>query len=210
MLGFSIPINFDAPYRSVGIIDFWRRWHISLSVFLREYLYIPLGGSKRGKLVHARNLLLTMTLGGLWHGSTLNFALWGLIHGTLLTAEHLIRSRFKSFGSRKLGVTAQLLTFTLVVIAWVPFRFEHLRTALSFWKAMFGLASGISVPAPIAVFMPFALGVLLILKERRSRNAEDLVEGTRQTTMTLLMYGIVLVIALVASGTTNEFLYARF
>ena len=214
MLGYRIPINFDAPYRSLGIIDFWRRWHISLSIFLRDYLYIPLGGGRRGRGIQYRNLLITMTLGGLWHGSTFNFALWGMIHGCLLVGEHMIRARrpriIDLIGGRFLRLFGQMLTFALVVLAWVPFRFEHIGTVWRFWGNLFGLGGEFGTPWPNSIILPLLLGLVFVIMERRTQTIENSVASLKQSKLSLMIHGLGFVVALLASGTTTEFLYARF
>ena len=140
MLGIGLPINFNAPYKSTSIIEFWRRWHITLSRFLRDYLYFSLGGNRRGRRRRYLNLLVTMVLGGLWHGAAWTFVAWGSIHGALLALAHLWsdqRSRF-----RLPEVPAAIgwgLTFAAVVVAWVPFRAPDLPTAISVWSGMLAL-----------------------------------------------------------------------
>jgi D-alanyl-lipoteichoic acid acyltransferase DltB (MBOAT superfamily) len=131
MLGYELPINFNLPYRACDMRDFWRRWHISLSTFLRDYLYIPLGGSKGTKWFTARNLMITMLLGGLWHGAAWNFVLWGFYHGMLLAIIH-----FWTFGKQTTTETEEekapwrhalqvFFTFHLVCLGWVFFRVQH-------------------------------------------------------------------------------------
>jgi len=139
MLGFEFPKNFNSPYQSESITDFWRRWHISLSTFLRDYLYFPLGGNRRGNRRTYFNLATVMLLGGLWHGAYWQFVVWGAYHGAWLIAERLIGKKSYYAGlPRGLRV---LLTFVLVIISWVPFRADDLGQALHLWAAMFGLAS---------------------------------------------------------------------
>jgi D-alanyl-lipoteichoic acid acyltransferase DltB (MBOAT superfamily) len=124
LMGFVFPQNFDRPYRSLSFREFWRRWHITLSRFLRDFLYIPLGGNRHGKLRQARNLMVTMVLGGLWHGAAWGFVLWGFIHGAALVVENLFRGRISPPSWLK-----WLLTFHLVVLAWIPFRAPDLHIA---------------------------------------------------------------------------------
>ena len=124
LLGFVFPQNFDRPYRAASIREFWRRWHITLSRFLRDFLYIPLGGNRGGRWRTARNLLITMTLGGLWHGAAWGFVLWGVIHGSVLVIEHVFRGRVSM--PRWLG---WLIVFHIVVLAWIPFRAPDLSLA---------------------------------------------------------------------------------
>jgi len=138
MLGFVFPKNFDSPYKSQSITEFWRRWHISLSSWLRDYLYVPLGGNRHGEGRTYRNLALVMLLGGLWHGSSWNFVIWGAIHGGWLALE---RARGKySFYNHLPRVARVLLTFGIVLIAWVFFRAPDLGAALDYLGAMFGIA----------------------------------------------------------------------
>ena len=138
MLGFVFAKNFDAPYRSESITDFWRRWHISLSTWLREYLYIPLGGNRRGPFRTYLNLILTMLLGGLWHGASWNFVIWGGIHGGMLAFERSQgRESFYHNLPRPLRIA---LTFIIVVIGWVFFRASNLPRAMAYLGSMLGLS----------------------------------------------------------------------
>ena len=147
MFGISLPLNFHSPYKAASIIDFWRRWHITLSRFLRDYLYIPLGGNRAGRLHRYRNLMLTMLLGGLWHGAAWTFLIWGGLHGLYLVIYHGWRRvrgglEFPVRGlERILGL---LLTFGAVVFAWVFFRADTFSGALSMLHSMSGL-NGISL-----------------------------------------------------------------
>lgn len=155
VFGVKFPLNFDSPYKSLNIIDFWRRWHITLSHFLRDYLYIPLGGNRKGKIRRYLNLMITMLLGGLWHGAGWTFVIWGGLHGIYLVINHQWHSMRRSLGhdltksnwwSR--GI-ACLVTFLAVVIAWVFFRAKDLDSALLMIKGMMGI-NGISIPLTIA------------------------------------------------------------
>ncbi|MEO8894058.1 MAG: MBOAT family O-acyltransferase, partial [Coleofasciculaceae cyanobacterium] len=155
VFGIKFPLNFNSPYKSLNIIDFWRRWHITLSHFLRDYLYIPLGGNRKGKTRRYLNLMITMLLGGLWHGAGWTFVIWGGLHGIYLVINHQWHSLRRSLGhdltktywwSRGL---ACLVTFFAVVIAWVFFRAKDLDSALLMIKGMMGI-NGISIPLTIA------------------------------------------------------------
>lgn len=140
MLGIELPMNFNLPYTAQSITEFWERWHISLSTWLRDYLYIPLGGNRKGKVRTYTNMMVTMLLGGLWHGASWNFIVWGGLHGTYLVLERLLVgakpsptpwTSFKSWGKA-------FLVFILVTITWVPFRSPDWRTTLLiFQKLMF-------------------------------------------------------------------------
>lgn len=139
MFGFVFAKNFDSPYLSESISEFWRRWHISLSTWLRNYLYIPLGGNRKGVGRTAINLAIVMLLGGLWHGASWNFVIWGGLHGVLLGAERMYGKRPIYF--RLPRVIRILITFVLVLVAWVFFRAETLAGALSYLGSMFGLVA---------------------------------------------------------------------
>ncbi len=131
LLGFHFPVNFRQPYLAVSITDFWRRWHISLSSWLRDYLYIPLGGNRRGPWMTYRNLMLTMLLGGLWHGANWNFVLWGGYHGGLLSLERLSgQARQRERGWTPGDVLRAILTFMLVCVGWVFFRATSVHDAI--------------------------------------------------------------------------------
>jgi len=151
MFGILLPINFYSPCKAVNIIDFWRRWHITLSRFLGDYLYIPLGGNRRGTTRQYINLMITMLLGGLWHGAGWTFVAWGVLHGLYLVinhAWHLFRQLLgQDIGrSTKLGRgLSQIITFVVVAIAWVFFRAESFSAGASIVQAMSG-ANGIALP----------------------------------------------------------------
>ncbi|MAC46259.1 MAG: membrane-bound O-acyltransferase family protein [Oceanospirillum sp.] len=133
MLGIRLPFNFMSPYQSVSIVQFWRRWHITLSHFLRDYIYIPLGGSKKGIARQYYALLLTMLLGGLWHGAGWAFVLWGGLHGISLIVNHA----WQRLSPWKLpALIGWLITFILVMVYWVPFRAESFEVSLHIWHSM--------------------------------------------------------------------------
>jgi D-alanyl-lipoteichoic acid acyltransferase DltB (MBOAT superfamily) len=145
MCGIRLPINFHSPYQAVNIIEFWRRWHMTLSRFLRDYLYFPLGGNRRGPARRYLNLLVTMLLGGLWHGAAWTFVVWGGLHGAYLVVNHAWRALRARLGhdlsrSTPWGRAAGcLVTFVAVVAGWVVFRADSLEAAASILRAMAGL-----------------------------------------------------------------------
>jgi D-alanyl-lipoteichoic acid acyltransferase DltB (MBOAT superfamily) len=146
MFGFRLPVNFYSPYKSTSIIDFWRRWHITLSRFLRDYLYIPLGGNRRGPVRRYVNLGIVMLLGGLWHGANWTFVVWGAVHGLMLALNHAWRaipfSNSFVFKTRPAERIATFTTFVAVTLAWIPFRADSLadaRTMMSYlWTNLAG------------------------------------------------------------------------
>ena len=140
MFGIFLPLNFNSPYKATRIIDFWRRWHMTLSQFLRDYLYIPLGGNRRGPALRYVNLMITMLLGGLWHGAAWTFVVWGALHGVYLCINHAW-NRFgpdvaPRFPARSPISPRFILTFLAVVIAWVFFRADSMPTALNVLSKM--------------------------------------------------------------------------
>jgi alginate O-acetyltransferase complex protein AlgI len=134
MFGFSLPLNFNAPYRAVSVRDFWRRWHMTLSRFLRDYLYIPLGGNRCGPLRQAVNVVATMLLGGLWHGANWTFVAWGGLHGVALAVNHVWQGR----GLRLPRAVAWALTLLFVMACWVLFRSAEFATAGDMLLSMIG------------------------------------------------------------------------
>lgn len=157
MLGFRFPINFNSPYQAVSISDFWRRWHISLSNWLRDYLYIPLGGNRISSYRTYFNLFIVMLLGGLWHGANWTFVFWGGYHGLLLAWERLRRHRLPPTG----GIS-RLRTFVLVCLGWVVFRAATVEQAVGVWAGLAGLnglggltawSGAIPIPAAIALLL---------------------------------------------------------
>ena len=144
LFGIRLPLNFNSPYQANNIIDFWRRWHMTLSRFLRDYLYIPFGGNRKGKARRYINLMLTMTIGGLWHGAAWNFALWGALHGLYLVGNHAWRGVFPTIDAWWSRGIARLVTLLAVVIAWVPFRAPTLAAAAEIYRGMTNLPSPLS------------------------------------------------------------------
>lgn len=172
MFGIRLPLNFASPYKSANIIDFWRRWHMTLSRFLRDYVYIPLGGNRQGKPRRFVNLFATMLLGGIWHGAGWTFVVWGALHGTYLILNYAWRElhrrmdldlrRCSPYG-KYLG---HALTFVAVVVAWVFFRATNMHAALSMLKAMAGGAGIANSAAASSIDSGMALtvaGLLLVL-----------------------------------------------
>lgn len=160
MFGIRLPFNFNSPYQAVGIIDFWRRWHMTLSRFLRDYLYIPLGGNRHGSARRYLNLSITMLLGGLWHGASWTFVVWGGLHGVYLIVNHGWRALRPADALARLPLALRAtlsaaITFLAVTLAWVVFRAPDLATAGRLMAAMTGAygfapAGGPAMPSPLA------------------------------------------------------------
>ncbi len=154
LLGYRFPQNFNQPYRALGIGDFWRRWHMTLSNWLRDYLYVPLGGNRHGALMTARNLMLTMLLGGLWHGANWTFLIWGGLHGAMLVVDHWWRrsALFSRIGANGIVRTLDwVLTFHFVCFAWLFFRAPSLDAALTYLN---GVIVDNGAPSAIVPIVP--------------------------------------------------------
>lgn len=213
MLGFEFPRNFDAPYRSESITDLWRRWHISLSSVLRDYLYIALGGNRKGPRRTYVNLAIVMLLGGLWHGAKWNFLLWGAFHGLLLAAE---RARGKRSLYHALPRPARIgLTFGLMLLSWVLFRADHLHAAMDYYRSLLGLLPPGDV-APLlgaAIHTPHHLLVLAVaaLLVFQPRQAHDWAQSPLTWARCAALVPLFLV-SLLAMFTQsfNPFLYFQF
>ncbi len=170
MFGIRLPVNFLSPYKAYSIIEFWSSWHITLSRFLRDYLYIPLGGNRHGNLKRYRNLMLTMLLGGLWHGAGWTFIIWGGLHGSYLLINHAWRSFLQMRRSSKLvhawfyKVFSRVITMLAIIVAWVFFRAENLDSALLILSTMFGLADEQIIQATLFQGTALkAMNILLVL-----------------------------------------------
>jgi alginate O-acetyltransferase complex protein AlgI len=212
LLGFVFPKNFDSPYRAESITDFWRRWHISLSAWLRDYLYIPLGGNRISPRRTYVNLLLVMLLGGLWHGAAWTFLAWGALHGLLLAVERACGGTSVYRGCpRPLRVA---LTFALVCFAWVFFRAESLAHAVAYLQAMTGwgavpdtaglLAAIIRHPAHLAVM---ALAACVVWVAPQSADWTRVLTPVRLIAATAL--GVLAVVVMMVEE-FNPFIYFIF
>ncbi|KMO29996.1 MBOAT family O-acyltransferase [Methylobacterium aquaticum] len=203
LFGIVLPENFRAPYRAVSIQDFWRRWHITLSLFLRDYLYIPLGGSRHGVPRQLLALFATMALGGLWHGAGLTFVAWGAAHGIALGLHVLWRRA----GLRLPAAAGFLATLAFVCLAWVPFRAPDFATALAVYRGLLGLgteAGGTAAFWPLAA----AAAALAILGPTAREAVERLVPTPFAAAATALLLAAILL--QVGNDSNQAFLYARF
>ncbi|MFL5870385.1 MAG: MBOAT family O-acyltransferase, partial [Solirubrobacterales bacterium] len=207
LMGYIFPQNFNSPYRATGFRDFWRRWHMTLSRFLRDYLYIPLGGSRGSRLFTYRNLMITMVLGGLWHGAAWTFVLWGAFHGAGLCAEHALDGRI---GRRTPVWLRWFVTFNLVCLGWILFRSGSLDVFSTFLGRLVapGPASlwSVSVVAMIAIVI-----VAQLLPRRRVEGLQLSIERLRPVVLAVgLAATIVIVGATVPSQGVPPFIYFQF
>jgi alginate O-acetyltransferase complex protein AlgI len=239
LFGIRLPVNFRSPYKAASIIDFWRRWHITLSRFLRDYLYIPLGGNRLGKERRYVNLMLTMELGGLWHGAGWNFLIWGGLHGIFLVVNHLWAEQRKSSTAVSPRVSSWLLTFLAVVIGWVFFRAKTLSGAGQMFAGLLGLTGNTAYASPGVVrvmdlpllvgegpllligwsAVALALAAVLFLpnvqqlyryREYRRRPEPAVLASWRPNLVWALLTALALVVSLFGMWQRVEFLYFQF
>ncbi|MCI4644177.1 MAG: MBOAT family protein [Hyphomonadaceae bacterium] len=227
LFGYRLPLNFNLPYAAIGFQDFWRRWHISLSSWLRDYLYISLGGNRKGKIMTYRNLMLTMLLGGLWHGAAWTFVLWGALHGLYQVVERFIRAvprmlrsgAPKEPGPRAAGLSEiltapfwWLVTLLATMIAWVPFRAETFGDSIQILTAMFAAEaydfSAMQDEQHILMFGGFFALIAFSLFNRHRDfwrywgNLPGVLKGA--------LLGLMVVTILAWRGEPSEFIYFQF
>jgi alginate O-acetyltransferase complex protein AlgI len=211
LLGYEFPQNFNQPYRALSIADFWHRWHMTLSSWLRDYLYIPLGGNRHGALKTYRNLLLTMTLGGLWHGASWNFVIWGAGHGAALAVERALAldaSRSRGHTARFIG---WLVTFHLVCLGWIFFRAPSLETAILYLDT---LVSGDKTPSttmtPLAGAL-LALGALTqMVPARWFDTLAQAYESASIPAKVAFPFAAIFIVCVAAPGGVPPFIYFQF
>ena len=202
LLGFSFPVNFDAPYQARSFSDFWRRWHITLSTWLRDYLYISLGGNRKGRIRTYLNLMVTMLLGGLWHGASWNFAAWGLLHGAFLALERAAGR----WAFRPPLVVQRAIVFVGVCLAWVPFRLDTWAATQTWWGAMLGGAGLGAVEPQVAIG---AAAVLLLVWLPKSWLRFSVTPTTLRLATTVALFLLALFVGY-GRSTPSPFLYFRF
>ena len=205
LMGFVFPQNSRAPYRATSIRDFWRRWHVTLSRYLRDFLYIPLGGNRGGRIATSRNLMATMVLGGLWHGAAWTFVLWGAIHGSVLVAEHQLGDR-----RRPPAWLGWLLTFHVVVLAWVFFRAGDMATATTFLGQLTVGGEATLVTLPVVAIVVAVIAVQLLPQEPLAR-LRLRVESLRPLPLGAGLAALVLLVAAtVPAQGVPPFIYFQF
>jgi alginate O-acetyltransferase complex protein AlgI len=212
-LGFAMPDNFRFPYAAVGFTDFWRRWHITLSAWLRDYLYIPLGGNRHGEARTYLSLMLTMLLGGLWHGANWTFVAWGGMHGLYLVGERKLRQLFAGFRpGPAFMLLAGLFTYALINITWVFFRAKTFGTAWQILGGMFGAHAAADPILPTMRLVTVAViisGIVAAHWRLRNRCLEDAVAHARPLVLSGVL-GLMLFAIVIAQGEGNAFIYFQF
>jgi len=205
LFGYRLPINFDLPYSSASFSEFWTRWHISLSAWLRTYLYIPLGGNRRGKFRTYVNLIIVMGLGGLWHGAGLGYLAWGLMHGVLLAVERPFLETIQSVKWAALRPLRIAVVFTCVTMLWIFFRLPNFDHALGYLAGMFTPSTN---PNPPKLFYDLALlySLPVIIQHLR---VSSLVER-RLAVWEPYLYGALGALAYLEAGPATAFIYFQF
>lgn len=214
-LGFALPQNFNSPYASVGLSDFWRRWHISLSTWLRDYLYISLGGNRKGRVRTYANLMITMLLGGLWHGASWTFVVWGGLHGLYLAVERMLTEAFGArtiFHTPAFKLAAAAFTFVMVCVAWVFFRAKDFGQAAQILSSM---AVAPPKAAPL-LYLNDILAVGLIVAAMlvghwrlRTTSLEAVIARTPAVTLAVA-WSLMGFLILISQGSDNAFIYFQF
>ncbi|MDR3319925.1 MAG: MBOAT family protein [Desulfovibrio sp.] len=237
MIGLRLPENFNSPYKSTGIVDFWRRWHITLGAWLRDCLYIPLGGNRAGRFAQYRNLFLTMFIGGIWHGAGWTFVIWGSLHGLMLGVNHFFRAQIKDkplervLGALPCQIFFILLTFLCINACWVVFRAVSLGGAMTMYAAMLtgpflspdSGAAGLAALLPNNYFQgwqPFALLIINAVLVWVFPNSRELLRGQADGALPWLRWNtsglwagwlaVLTFVSLILVSRKSTFLYFQF
>ncbi|MCB9549895.1 MAG: MBOAT family protein [Myxococcales bacterium] len=208
MLGVELMQNFEHPYFSTSITEFWRRWHVSLSSWLRDYLYIPLGGNRGGPVKTYRNLMLTMLLGGLWHGAGWNFVIWGGLHGGALAVHKLWRRDRPAAPGRARAIASWAGTMALVCLAWIFFRAHSFSEAMAVLGGLFAFTGGL--PGGTALVAVAAVGALLVIDVPQFRRGEHEAILRWPWWVRGVTYAGLVLATLLLSGSPSPFIYFQF
>lgn len=211
LFGYRLPLNFDHPYLSTSVTEFWRRWHLSLSSWLREYLYIPLGGNRHGEVRTYVNLFLVMFLGGLWHGAAWSYAVWGTAHGLFLALERLTGigrgcGEGQPAWRRVLGL---VVTFHVVSVLWLLFKFPEIGHAWQYLRCLVSNPGGV-LPQPLFVIGLFGLPVVLLHAWGATRGWRERLGPVTGARLEVALYGVMLFLVVVNAGTSGDFIYFQF
>lgn len=216
LLGYRLCLNFDSPYQSMNITEFWRKWHISLSFWLRDYIYIPLGGNKKGFFLQLTFLLITMLIGGLWHGADWKFIFWGAAHGLLLVLHKLwVKRQFLNTNTRIFSFLSWFLTFSLVSLLWIPFRANSIDEtwvmyASIFTKHDFGMILAVGKSNPLLIVLLVA-GFSLTIMSKKIK--VEIIKYYNHMNLILKLLFLVLIIQLMIqlkSSIVQPFIYFQF
>nr|WP_294774586.1 MBOAT family O-acyltransferase [uncultured Flavobacterium sp.] len=212
MLGFHLTDNFRYPYAAIGFSDLWRRWHISLSTWLRDYLYIPLGGNRKGMVRMYVALMLTMLLGGLWHGAAWTFVVWGALHGFFLVAERLLKNVIRIKINVWNGIILALATYTCVNFTWVFFRARKFETAQNIIESMlFMHTDGAKILDTFSIVKVFILITLTFICHWTMRNTSMEAVAQKKSPLVLgLVWAVMFFFIAIAQGNGEQFIYFQF
>jgi alginate O-acetyltransferase complex protein AlgI len=212
-LGFAMPDNFRFPYAAVGFSDFWRRWHITLSAWLRDYLYIPLGGNRHGEARTHLSLMVTMLLGGLWHGASWTFVVWGGLHGLYLSIERVLRARFAGYRPGPVTLLGLgLLTYVLVNVTWVFFRAHSFAKAWLLLRGMLG-ANPQAVPILPTMHLTMVAAIVAGLVFTHWRMRDQTLEtaiGRMPAAVLAGAWALMLFAIVISQGSGSAFIYFQF
>lgn len=217
MMGFVFPENFNNPYVSSSITDFWRRWHMTLSRWMKDYLYIPLGGNQKGTVRTYFNLWTVFLLSGLWHGASWNFVIWGAYHGFFLVSERLFLGKFYSLIGR---IPSMLITFIVAILGWVVFRAETWPEAQNYYQALFSFGDGFQLPdlaqdfklmMVIALFFSF-IGAVPAIERWQNRQLNESNVHVLVHVLKILVAAVLFVfcVSMITASGFNPFIYFRF
>jgi D-alanyl-lipoteichoic acid acyltransferase DltB (MBOAT superfamily) len=212
LLGYRFPDNFNQPYRAVSVQDFWRRWHITLSMWLRDYLYIPLGGSRGGTLLTYRNIMITMLLGGLWHGASWNFVVWGGLHGAALVVERMLGVTGEDDSRRRVpAFVSWFITFHFVCLTWVFFRSPTFEGALAYLNTLlFGEAIFSTTVTPLVASMLVIGALTQIIPNRWFDDLEWYYDRASIAVKVALPFVVIFLVSIAAPGGVPPFIYFQF
>ncbi len=214
LLGFSFMRNFNLPYFATSLTDFWRRWHISLSYWLRDYLYISLGGNRKGIVLTYRNLMITMLLGGLWHGSSWNFVIWGGIHGVVLSIEKFLNANQWFRAIRSVNWLGRILTFVVVLLAWVFFRAKDFNTALLALRKIFQVQLNMPYVGDITVLANciamLIVGLVFDFYLYRTKFSLEKMGSSLGTTKLIVLTCVISLLITLFYSTSDNFIYFQF
>jgi alginate O-acetyltransferase complex protein AlgI len=208
LFGYNLINNFNFPYISSSVQEFWKRWHISLSSFLMEYLYIPLGGNRKGKVRTYVNLMITMFLGGLWHGAAWSYAIWGLVHGGALAIERLLKDKIKIKPNKVSIFFKRIFVFCLVTFAWLFFKLPDFSQVVDYLKTIgnnlsFSFSSKICFNVLLYSSPVFIYHLFYLLKQNNKFNSSF-------AKYAYVLYAIMLFLILTNSGSSGSFIYFQF
>ena len=215
MMGFKSPVNFNTPYLSLNIVDFWRRWHITLSYWFRDYLYIPLGGNRKGKLRKYLNLFIVMVLAGLWHGASTNFLIWGALHGTALLLTHALHDyKENKYGLKSPGLFKKIicwfLTFNFITFSWIFFRIESFSKIVKFISSLFSNYR-IVEPFPVyAVYLLLIAFIFIIFEKNIINLSIKLYQNVNFLFLVIIVILIIIFIFSLGPNTVPNFIYFSF